>query len=103
MGTTTLRKQGDGQRLIVPKADCERAGVATGDGMEMRVGVLSGAVVSRPATGDRRYRRERKVSATELLEGWGGGYELPSDLKSSEGTACGREAGWGTSVGKETR
>ena len=103
MGTTTLRKQGDGQRLIVPKADCERAGVATGDGAETRVDVSSGAVVSRSATGDRRYRRERKVSAAELLGGWGGGYELPSDLKSSEGAACGREAGWGTSVGKETR
>lgn len=103
MEVATLRRRDDGQGLIVPKADSERGGVATGDGMEVRVDVSSGAVVSRPATGDRRYRRERKVSATELLEGWGGGYELPSDLKSSEGTACGHEADWGTSVGKETR
>lgn len=103
MEATTLRKQGDGQGLIVPKADSGRAGVATGDGMETRVDVSSGAVVSRSATGGRHYRRERRVSATELLEGWGGGYELPSDLKSSEWTACGHETDWGTSVGKETR
>lgn len=84
MEVTTLRRRDDGQGLIVPKADSEHGGVATGDGMETRIGALSGGVVSRPATGDRRYRRERRVSATELLEGWGGG------LRASLGPEVGR-------------
>jgi antitoxin component of MazEF toxin-antitoxin module len=101
METTMLRRWGNSQGFIIPKADCKRAGIAIGSEMEIRVDASSGSITLRPIKDDRRYRRERKVSAAQLLEGWDGGYELPSDLRSSEGTARGHEADWGTSVGKE--
>jgi antitoxin component of MazEF toxin-antitoxin module len=101
METTTLRKWGNSQGFIIPKKDCERAGIAIGGEMEIRVDVSSGSITLRPVKNGRRYRRERKVSAAQLLEGWDGGYELPSDLKSSGGAAYGHEVDWGTSAGKE--
>lgn len=97
MPTTTLKKWGNSQGVIIPKAVCEYASLSLDDEMDIRVEKGTGDIVLSPAK--RRYRRSGKVSAAELFSGWHGVYECPDDVQSS-GSAL-READWGEPQGKE--
>ena len=91
MTTATLTKWGNGQGVNIPKAICEELGLTVGDRLSLVV--LNGGIQMRPTS---VRGRTRKVSATELFDGWQGSYQPPADWP-----ADGNEMDWGNLVGSE--
>ena len=85
MQKTALRKWGNGQGVLIPKATVEESGIALGDYLEIEVSP-DGFIVLKP-TGH-RFKRRKKVTIAELFEGYSGNYQ-PT------------EPDWGAPQGKE--
>ena len=85
MQKTALRKWGNGQGVLIPKATIEVSGLALGDQLDIDVN-SDGYIILKP-TG-RKFRRNRKVTIAEIFEGYTGNYQ-PTELD------------WGAPQGKE--
>ncbi|MDR2108540.1 MAG: hypothetical protein LBP28_03655 [Coriobacteriales bacterium] len=85
MEQTALRKWGNGRGVLIPKKTCDESGVSVGDALAVTVS-SDGTIVLRPL--GKRVQRHRKVTISELFEGYSGDYQ-PT------------EAVWGEPQGKE--
>ena len=85
MQKTALRKWGNGQGVLIPRAAVEESGIALGDQMDIEVS-SNGFIVLMPIK--HRFRRRKKVTITELFKGYSGDYQ-PTELD------------WGAPQGKE--
>jgi len=85
MQKTALRKWGNGQGVLIPKATVEESGLSLGDPLDISVSG-EGFIVLKPL--GRRFRRHRKVTIAEIFEGYSGDYQ-PTELD------------WGAPQGRE--
>ena len=85
MPNTALKKWGNGQGVLIPKATVEESGLSLGDLLTITVS-KEGFIILKPE--GRRYRRQKKVTIAELFNGYSGDYQ-PTELD------------WGSPQGKE--
>ena len=85
MPKTALKKWGNGQGVLIPKATVEESGLSLGDLLTITVS-REGSIILKPE--GRRYRRQKKVTITELFEGYSGDHQ-PTEFD------------WGKPQGKE--
>lgn len=97
MTTTTLKRWGNSQGVIIPKASCDEANITIDDTMEVRVDRRAGVIILSPVRN--RYHRSTKLTASEVFADWNKPYECPPDLAGTQAT--GREADWGSPIGNE--
>jgi len=85
MPKTALKKWGNGQGVLIPKATVEESGLALGDVLSIAVST-EGSIVLMPE--EKRFRRRKKVTIAELFKGYSGEHQAA-------------ELDWGTPQGKE--
>jgi antitoxin MazE len=73
---TTLNKWGNGQGVLIPKRICEQVGISVSDTLGLSVNDR-GEIVLQPQ--ERRYRRRRKVTISDLFAGYAGSYK-PTEI-----------------------
>lgn len=88
---TTLRKWGNGQGVLIPKALCDKHGLSIGDKLIIEEGALG--IKLKP---EHRSLATSYVDIEELFDGWTGTYEPPEDWPH-----VGNEIDWSEPVGKE--
>lgn len=85
MQKTALRKWGNGQGFLIPKATVAESGLKIGDQLDIDVSI-EGYIILKPEIS--KHKRRRKVTITEIFEGYSGDYK-PAEMD------------WGAPQGKE--
>jgi len=85
MPKTALKKWGNGQGVLIPKATVEESGLTLGDFLIISVN-SEGSIILKPE--GQRHKRQKKVTIAELFEGYSGDYQST-------------ELDWGLPQGKE--
>lgn len=93
---STLAKWGNSQGFRVPKEACEMLGVQPGSPATIEVDAERARLVVTFVQEQGPYHRTRRASAADVLAGFDGAYEPPSDWPVS-----GNEVDWGKATGKE--